>query len=433
MSQSLKIIFQYIPNTNKLLIFGNGSAQSNISIYRYDGNGSMTSDPNAGINFVIYDCNNMPLIEYKGNQKLEYTYDANGTRISKTVGKNNTYYTTGVTGNSEMETIVGASTTSRYYIWGLDHLGHITSAMHYYYLKDHLGSIRMTINKNGKVVSYNDYYPYGSIMPMRSKNIAMADERYKFIGKEQDAETGYDWFGVRGYDGLECRLLTIDPHSISYPGLSPYAYAGDNPISYLDPTGMDSTQAQQLNEALSTTHNNNKNDHLVCLKLVVKALTQYLSLQGATVPDEILSALINGTGANGAIDNIEASENFTKTDAKSAMQEGSNGGVTVAVERGKNHGHIDLIGAGKSQPTTIKDLKGNNPVALGSSGYALRESWEERGKISASFSNSPTYYHYNGFIPRPSGGVAQSTSSSILQQPSLMQVITNVMMNGYGR
>ncbi len=230
---------QYIPNTNKLLIFGNDSAKNNISIYRYDGNGSMTSDPNAGINFVIYDCNNMPLAEYKGNTRYDYIYDANETRVSKKVGTNTTYYTQGASGNAEMETIVGtSSTTNRYYIWGLDHLGHITSAMHYYYLKDHLGSIRMTINKNGKVVSYNDYYPYGSIMPMRSMNMAMADERYKFIGKEQDAETGLYLFGPRPFDSNIGRFLNPDRLKELSPQYSPYCYGFDNPLRYLDPTGL---------------------------------------------------------------------------------------------------------------------------------------------------------------------------------------------------
>ncbi len=253
------------------MIFGNGSAQSNISIYRYDGNGSMTSDPNAGINFAIYDCNNMPLAEYKGNTRYDYTYDANGTRISKTIGKNTTYYTHGVSGNAEMETIIGtSSTTSRYYIWGLDHLGHITSAMHYYYLKDHLGSIRMTVNKNGKVVSYNDYYPYGSIMPMRSMNMAMADERYKFIGKEQDAETGYGYFDNRYYCSLTGMFGRPDELSELNPFQSPYVYALNNPVRFLDPSGLDakddSNYAQANNSYLvdgvtvtSTKLNNGSN------------------------------------------------------------------------------------------------------------------------------------------------------------------------------
>ncbi len=237
-----------------MLIFGNGSAQSNISIYRYDGNGSMTSDPNAGINFVIYDCDNMPLAEYKGNTRYDYTYDANGTRIAKTVGSNTTYYTKGSSGNNEMETIVGASsTTNRYYIWGLsagggslsgDHLGLIQSSARYYYLKDHLGSVRMIIDKNGKLKAYDDYYPYGLVMPGRSMNMAMADERYKFIGKEQDAETGYGYFGGRYYCSLIGRWLSIDPLTKT-PGYNPYNYCLDNPLKYFDPDGQEELKAME--------------------------------------------------------------------------------------------------------------------------------------------------------------------------------------------
>ncbi len=137
-----------------------------------------------------------------------------------------------------METIIGSSsTTNRYYIWGLDHLGLIQSSARYYYLKDHLGSIRMTINKNGKVVSYNDYYPYGSIMPMRSMNMAMADERYKFCGNERDAETGYDHNGDRSYDSFSGRLLSRDPFAEKDPSRSPYSYAGNNPCVFIDMNG----------------------------------------------------------------------------------------------------------------------------------------------------------------------------------------------------
>ncbi len=246
-------------------MFGNDSAKNNISIYRYDGNGSMTSDPNAGINFVIYDCNNMPLIEYNGNKKLEYTYDANGTRISKTVGSNTTYYTKGSSGNNEMETIVSASsTTNRYYIWGLsagggslsgDHLGLIQSSARYYYLKDHLGSVRMIIDKNGKVKAYDDYYPYGLVMPGRSMNMAMADERYKFIGQEQDAETGYGYFDSRYYNSVTGMFNCVDDMSELNPGQSPYVYACNNPLRYLDPMGLDAKD--------DTAYAQSNNSHLV--------------------------------------------------------------------------------------------------------------------------------------------------------------------------
>ena len=47
-----------------------------------------------------------------------------------------------------------------------------------------------------EIDGYNDYYPYGSIMPGRS-SVQSADDRYKFTSKERDTETGWDYFGKR--------------------------------------------------------------------------------------------------------------------------------------------------------------------------------------------------------------------------------------------
>lgn len=75
----------------------------------------------------------------------------------------------------------------------------------HYYLKDHLGDVKMIVNLSGKVVSYNDYYPFGLTMPGRSRTTS-ADPRYQFTSKERDAaETGYDYFGARYYDSWSAR------------------------------------------------------------------------------------------------------------------------------------------------------------------------------------------------------------------------------------
>jgi len=41
-----------------------------------------------------------------------------------------------------------------------------------YYLKDHLGSVRVTVNQQGQMVGFDDYYPYGQQIPGRSSNSA---------------------------------------------------------------------------------------------------------------------------------------------------------------------------------------------------------------------------------------------------------------------
>ena len=39
------------------------------------------------------------------------------------------------------------------------------------------------------------------------------------------------------------RFLSVDPHGSSYPELNPYHYVGNNPLRFIDPTGMDSTDS----------------------------------------------------------------------------------------------------------------------------------------------------------------------------------------------
>ena len=144
-----------------------------------------------------------------------------------------------------------------YNIWGNDNIGQVRvngTVNRYYYLKDHLGSIKMTVGSTGNIVGYDDYYPYGMTMSGRSLT-GSADARYKFTGKERDSETGWDYFIARDYDSRIGRMLSIDPHSSLYPSLSPYNYAGNNPITFFDPTGMDSTNSNKtipVNQNTST-------------------------------------------------------------------------------------------------------------------------------------------------------------------------------------
>jgi len=107
----------------------------------------------------------------------------------------------------------------------------------FYFLKDHLGSIRVTVNASGNVVSYDDYYPFGALMYGRSQESSSVDGRYKFTGKERDAETEYDYFGARYYDARIGRWLQVDPMAEKYPGWSPYAYVMNNPLLLKDADG----------------------------------------------------------------------------------------------------------------------------------------------------------------------------------------------------
>ncbi len=78
--------------------------------------------------------------------------------------------------------------------------------------------------------------------PERSRRIDQRakkhDIRFKFTGKERDAETGYDYFGARYYDSDISVWLSVDPLSDMYPSTSPFMYVRGNPVMMVDPNGM---------------------------------------------------------------------------------------------------------------------------------------------------------------------------------------------------
>jgi len=111
----------------------------------------------------------------------------------------------------------------------------------HWYLTDHLGGTNLLLDEQGSVVSEVAYYPFGLSRYERDAN----GIHHRFTGKEMDVN-GLHHFGNRYYDALTGRFLSVDPLWAEVPGkrvsnpqlLNLYAYTLNNPVRYVDPSGM---------------------------------------------------------------------------------------------------------------------------------------------------------------------------------------------------
>jgi RHS repeat-associated protein len=109
-----------------------------------------------------------------------------------------------------------------------------------YEVSNHLGNVLAVVSDlklpAARVLSHTDYYAFGSAMPGRSGG---AGYRHGFNGKENDAETGWQDYGFRLYHRGLGKFLSVDPITASYPMLTPYQFAGNIPIAFIDLDGLE--------------------------------------------------------------------------------------------------------------------------------------------------------------------------------------------------
>jgi RHS repeat-associated protein len=103
---------------------------------------------------------------------------------------------------------------------------------------NHLGSASLEVDGEAQIISYEEYFPYGSTSYQAVRSAAEAPKRYRYTGKERDEESGLYHHGVRHYAAWLGRWTSCDPAGLR-DGANLYKYVAGNPTLLIDPSGSE--------------------------------------------------------------------------------------------------------------------------------------------------------------------------------------------------
>ena len=103
--------------------------------------------------------------------------------------------------------------------------------------ENQVGSACLELDETGAIITYEEYYPYGSTSYQAGRSAAETSlKRFRYTAKERDEETGLYYHGARYYAPWIARWINADPAGL-HGGINLYAYCRGNPVSRCDPSG----------------------------------------------------------------------------------------------------------------------------------------------------------------------------------------------------
>ena len=166
-----------------------------------------------------------------GASSASFVYDGNGLRQSETTGSGTTEFTWDP--DASLPLLLSDGANSYIYGPGGTPIEQISSGgTPTYLLTDQLGSTRALTNSSGSVTATFTYDAWGNL----AGSTGSATTPFMYAGAYYDSSTGLYYMRARWYDPGTGQFMSVDP-DLAETG-QPYAYAGDDPVNEVDPSGL---------------------------------------------------------------------------------------------------------------------------------------------------------------------------------------------------
>ncbi|GEM_PF-3624124 len=218
------------------------ASQANAAGFSYDKRGRRLADPERAYTWDSAD--RLTGIK-KGETSVSYEYTAGGEVAKRTVNGVTTeyFYNYAIEGHPLIAEKKNSAFT-RFYVYTpgglLLYYVDLPNTPRFYHF-NHLGTTLFLTDTSGNVTDSYGYTPYGQTV----KHEGTGDQPFTYIGQQgvrQEGETGLYQMRARYYDSLTARFLSRDPawkYEDDAKSVNPYQYAGQNPLSFIDPSGLD--------------------------------------------------------------------------------------------------------------------------------------------------------------------------------------------------
>ncbi len=214
--------------------------KSSRESYAYDADGNLERQGGERKLYYRWDAmNRLTAINGSPFGDIDYSYDALGRRISKSINGTRTGY----------------FWLDDKILFHTDEHGHLTRQLihgqrvdevlalniggePYYPVQDGLGDIRWLIDASGNLIATFRFSPWGELIEGNPEWLSRVGLGYR--GRDYDVESGLYYMRARYYAPTQKRFISVDPEDgeLERPlSFNPYLYALNAPLDFVDPYG----------------------------------------------------------------------------------------------------------------------------------------------------------------------------------------------------